>query len=202
MGQIFLYIFFTACFVAGALIKQYTLLPEQPFVAPLLAAISFCGAIGLLGDYTWRIRHSLWALVPALLIAEIMGSLVSKAGFSGLAYYIYIPGALVFLAYGLLCLRSGVGLLKSDRGLALKFVVLGVLTLPILAWEFITLYPDEYNYYHIGWRILYLAVFLWLLVIDFTTDFSRRPAIMIERQILRLSLLVVAAMYFERFVFK
>jgi hypothetical protein len=197
-----LYIILIACFAAGAFIKQFTLLPDKPWVPALLAAVAFCGAIGLLADYAWRISKSLWMLVPALLASEIMGDLINNAGFRDLAFWLYIPGALVFLVYGLLYLRSGLRLLKTDRGVGLKFMVLGLLTLPITAWEYVTYYPKEYDYSHIGWRVLYLTVFLWLLVVDFTTDFSRRTELVIERQILRVSLLVIAAMYFVRFVFK
>jgi hypothetical protein len=196
-----LYVFLVACFAAGAFVKQFTLFPDKPWIPALLVAIAFCGAIGLLADYAWRIKDSLWMLVPSLLAAEVIGDLINNAGFRSIAYWLYIPGALLFLVYGFLFLRSGIRILKKDRNLGLKLIVLGLLTLPITGWEYVTYFPNDYNSSDNGWRLLYLAVFLWLLIIDFTTDFSRRSELVIERQILRISLLVIAAMYFVRFVF-
>lgn len=201
MNRNTLYVILGMCFAAGAFVKQFTLFPDKPWIPALLVAIAFCGAIGLLADYAWRIKNSLWMLVPSLLATEIIGDLINNAGFRSLSFWLYIPAAFLFVVYGLLFLRSGVRMMKKDRNLGLKFVVLGLLTMPISAWEYITYYPTLYDASHLGWRILYMSVFLWLLVIDFSTRFSKWPELLIEKQILRLSLLVIASMYFVRFVF-
>lgn len=201
MNRNTLYVILGACFAAGAFVKQFTLFPDKPWVPALLVAIAFCGAIGLLADYAWRIKDSLWMLVPSLLCMEIVGDLINNAGFRDLSFWLYIPAAFLFLVYGLLFLRSGLRLIKKDRSLGLKFAVLGLLTVPISVWEYVTYYPGLYDSSHILWRILYLAVFLWLLLIDFSTKFSKWPELLIQKQILRLSLLVIAGMYFVRFVF-
>lgn len=202
MSRNLLYIALILCFAAGIFIKQFSLLYEYPAVHPLLVAIAFCGAIGLLLDYTYRIRNSLWAIVPGLLAVEMIGDLITGANFRDIAFWFYIPGAFLFLAYAALFIRAGVQQLKTDRGLGIRFVILGLLTAPITLWEYATYFPNQYDTSHLGFRIAYLAVFAWLLVIDFSTDFSKRPALKIERQILRISLLVIAVMYFVRFIFK
>ncbi|HHG83507.1 MAG TPA: hypothetical protein ENJ82_02060 [Bacteroidetes bacterium] len=202
MNRTFVYLALIICFLSGVFIKQFSLLYAYPFVHPLLVAIAFCGAIGLLLDYTARIRTSAWALVPALLALEMTGDLISGANFRDIAFWFYIPGALLFVVYAALFIRRGIQLQSKDRSLGLKLIVLGLLSGPIVLWEYATYFPATYQTSHIGFRILYLAVFAWLLFIDFSTDFALRPQLKIEKQILRLSLLVIAGMYFVRFVFK
>jgi len=62
--------------------------------------------------------------------------------------------------------------------------------------------PESFNYFHIGWRILYLAVFAWLLFIDLTTNFRKFPSLRYEGEIVHVSHVVIAFIYFDRFIFQ
>lgn len=197
MSRSLFYIFLILCFLLGVFFKQFDLFYPKPFVV-----VAFCGAIGLLAEYASRIRDSWFWLVPALLASELIGDLIYNAQFPGIAFWLYIPGALLFPVYGILFIRSGLALRKSDRGVAIKFIVLGILAFSLVSWEYVTYYPESFDPHHLVFQVMYLATFAWLLLIDYTTDFSKRPHLKIERQILRLSLMVIAAMIFIRFVFK
>ena len=193
------YGFLVLCFLLGVFFKQFDLFyPTHLF----LALIAFSGAIGLLWEYAWKIRKSRWALVPFLVALEFFGDVLQNAGLWDFSFYIYLISMLVFPVYGGLFIHRGTQLFGGDRGLGVKFIVLGVLATSLLSWEIATYFPDQIDSSHIWFRALFLAVFAWLLVIDFTTDFSKRPEMKIERDILRMSLLVMSAWYFVRFVFK
>lgn len=186
------------CFLTGVYFKQFDIWHAEPF-----ALIAFAGTIGILVDYAVRIRKAsiLW-LIPALLATELIATLTSKAGLPAIADVLYVPGGLLFLVYGILFVRSGLQNRKAGQGISFKLIGLGVMTAAITAWEVITYFPYEFDKSHLGWRILYLAVFAWLLMIDLSTNFRDKPELKYEKDILRLSLLVIAAMYFDRFIFQ
>lgn len=193
--RIFFYIFLVLSFCLGVFFKQFSIFYYKPFVA-----ISFAGAIGLLADYAWRIRGTVYWIIPALLATEVTSDLLKNAGYSSLAYWLSFPGALVFVAFGVLFVRKGILLLKKERGLGIKFLVLGIIGSSLVSWEYAT-----YNYLQIQtsaliFKILFLATFAWLLFIDFTEQPAKKGFVT-EQQILRVSLLVIAVMYFTRFIF-
>jgi len=184
-------------FATGVFFKQFGIFTYQPFLL-----VSFCGTIGLLLDYAWRIRKSWWALVPFLTGLEFFGDLASAAGLRESAFWVYLVSASLFPVYGYLFMWKGAQLWKEDRPVSWKFIVLGVLSTSLVAWEIATYFPHQIENTHIGFRVMYLSVFAWLLFIDYTVDFSNRPQLEIEKQILRVSLLIMATFYFVRFVFK
>ena len=196
-SRIVFYAVLILSFLLGVFFKQFDIFVYKPFV---LAA--FCGTIGLLWDYAWRIRKSWWALVPFLTAAEFMGDLLIAAGFKEAAFWVYLLSATLFPVYGILFVRRGMQLWPTDRPVAWKFMGLGLLSSSLFSWEVATYFPKDFDYSHIWFRVLYLLVFAWLLFVDMTVDFSKRTEMKIEKQILRLSLLVMTAWYFVRFVFK
>jgi hypothetical protein len=199
--RIVFYVFLGVCFALAVFFNQFGILHETPLIVKLLGLIAYCGTMGLLMDYAYRIKHTWLWLIPALTALEFMGDAVLKFDVR-FAFYIYQASALLWPVYGALFVIKGAKLLSTDRGLGIKLIVLGCLATAVIGWEFTTLFPQEYDPSHWGWRSLYLSVFAWLLVIDFTTDFSKRPTMKVERQILRLSLLMIAVWYFVRFIFK
>lgn len=199
--RITFYFFLGICYALAVFFNQFGILHETPIVVKMLGLIAFCGVMGLLMDYAYRIKHTWLWLIPALTALEFMGDAVFKFDFR-IAFYIYQVSALLWPVYGALFLLKGGGILKTDRALGIKFIVLGMMVTAIVGWEYATLFPSEYDSSHWGWRSLYLAVFAWLLVIDWTTDFSKRPTMKVEKDILRLSLLMIAVWYFVRFIFK
>jgi hypothetical protein len=197
------YIFLGLCFGLAAFFNQFGIFHDLPIITKVLGAIAFCGIIGLLADYAQRIRHTWFWLIPGLAAVEFFGDLVYKAGWWDIAFVIYQVSAALWPVYGALFVSKGVELMRSgDRGVGFKFMVLGVLAAAVTGWEYVTLFPQEYDYSHWGWRALYLGIFAWLLVIDWTTDFSKRPALRVQQQIVRVSLLLIAVWYFVRFIFK
>ena len=94
--RILFYIFLGLCFALAAFFNQFGILHDYPIVTKLLGAISFCGVIGLLGDYAFRIKDSWFWLIPALTALEFAGDLVYKAGFFAPASYIYGVSALLW----------------------------------------------------------------------------------------------------------
>lgn len=200
--RILFYVFLGLCFALAAFFNQYGILHDYPIVTKLLGAIAFCGTIGMLADYAFRIKHSWLWLIPALTAVEFTGDLVYKAGFFIPASYIYGFSALLWPVYGILFIGRGVQLFREEKWLGFKFIWLGIMATAVLGWEIVTYYPQQFMSSHWGWRGLYLLIFAWLLVIDFTTDFSKRPELKVEKQILRLSLLMIAMWYFVRFIFK
>lgn len=190
--RILFYFFLGLCFATAAFFNQFGILHDYPIVTKLLAAISFCGTIGMLADYAFRIKHSWFWLIPALTAVEFAGDLVYKAGFFIPASYIYGLSALLWPVYGILFIGRGIELIRSDRGLGIRFIILGILSSAVLGWEVITYYPNDFLVSHWAWRSLYLAIFAWLLVIDYTTDFSKRPEMKVEKQILRVSMIMIA----------
>lgn len=197
MKREFFYIFLVICFCLGAFFKQFDLFYPKPFVL-----VAFCGAIGLLIDYAWRIRRNLFWIVPAFLACELIGDLINAAGFREAAKIPYIPGALVFMAFGVLFIRSGLKQLPREKGLAAKFVMLGLVAISLTLHEAVTYFPQDYDPSNILFRGLYLLCFACLIFVDVTTDFSKFPQLKVEKQILRVSLIVIAVMYFVRFIFK
>jgi hypothetical protein len=200
--RIFFYILLAVCFGLATFFNQFGIFPDVPILTKLMGAIAFCGTIGLLSDYAYRIQHSWMWLIPALAATEFFGDLVYKAGWWDIAKVIYTVSALLWPVYGILFLLKGRQLLRNDGGLGIKFIVLGILATAVVGWEYATYLPQQYDYSHWGWRVLYLSIFAWLLVIDWTTDFSKRPQLKIEQQIMRVSLLLIAVWYFLRFIFK
>jgi hypothetical protein len=199
--RIVFYSFLGICFALAVFFNQFGILHGTPIVVKLLGLVAFCGTMGLLMDYAYRIKHSWLWLIPALTALEFLGDAVLKFDVR-FAFYIYQVSALLWPVYGVLFVVRGSKLLGTDRGLGIKFIVLGILAAGIIGWEYTTLFPQKYDYSHWGWRFLYLATFAWLLFIDYTTDFSKRPDMKIEKQIMRLSLLLIAVWYFVRFIFK
>jgi hypothetical protein len=199
--RIVFYAFLGICFALAVFFNQFGILHGTPLVVKMLGLVAYCGTMGLLMDYAYRIKQSWFWLIPALTALEFMGDAVLKFD-TFFAFIIYQVSALLWPVFGALFIVRGAKLLKTDKGLGIKLIILGVLASAILGWEYATLYPRYYDPSHWGWRSLYLAVFAWLLVIDFTTDFSKRPEMKIEKQILRLSLLMIAVWYFVRFIFK
>ena len=189
------------CFALAVFFNQFGILHDKPLVVKLLGLVAFCGTMGLLMDYAFRIKFTWFWLIPALTALEFMGDAVLKFDVR-YAFWIYQVSAFLWPAYGILFMIRGSQLLPTDRGLGIKFIVLGLLSASIIGWEYTTLFPQQYDYSHWGWRSLYLGVFAWLLFIDFTTDFKKRPEMKVEKQILRLSLLMIAVWYFVRFIFK
>ncbi len=185
-------------FLTGVVFKQFDIWHSLPFVF-----IAFAGALSILIEYTLRIRKEsiLW-LIPAFLSVELLATIVSKAGLPDIAFVLYIPGALTFLVYGVLFIRAGIVKRNEGKGIMVKFLGLGILAGGLSAWEAITYAPDRFNYFHIGWRTLFLVVFAWLLLVDMTTNFRKYPRLKIEGEIVRISLLVIAWMYFDRFIFQ
>jgi hypothetical protein len=195
------YVFLGVCFALAVFFNQFGIMHDKPLVVKMLGLIAFCGTMGLLMDYAYTIKHSWFWLIPGLTALEFLGDAVLK--FDVLfAFYIYQVSALLWPVYGILFIIRGGRLLGTDRSLGIKFIILGILASAVVGWEFTTLFPQQYDYSHWGWRSLYLGVFAWLLVIDYTTDFSKRPEMKIERQIMRMSLLLIAVWYFVRFIFK
>jgi|GEM_PF-2802249 len=188
----------TASFFIGIYFKQYSIFYPEPFVF-----LAFAGVLAILGDYAWRIRNeSIMWLIPTLLGIELLGTLVSKAGLADIAFVLYILGATLFLVYGVLFIRRGILSRGVGQGIPWKFIVLGLLIIPISGWELITYFPQEYEKSLLPWRILYLSGFAWLIFIDLTTQFKDKPGFKIEKDILRYSMLVLAGMYFDRFIFQ
>jgi hypothetical protein len=196
------YIFLGLCFGLAAFFNQFGIFHDQPIVTKLLGAIAFCGTIGLLADYANRIRYTWFWLIPALAAVEFFGDLIYKAGWWDIARIIYMVSAMLWPVYGMLFIVKGAQLWRTDRSVGMKFIVLGFLASAVLGWEYVTAFPEEYDYSHWGWRSLYLAIFAWLLFIDWTTDFSKRPHLKVQMQIIRVSLLLIAVWYFVRFIFK
>jgi len=194
--RVYFYIFLILCFCLGAFFKQFDLFYPKPFVA-----LAFAGATGLLVDYAWRIRHTVYWIIPALLACEVTGDLIYNANFRSIAWWLYIPGALVFVAYGILFFRKGILILKEHPRTSTKFMVLGLLSSSLISWEYATYHYLEINTSALIFKILFLATFAWLLFIDFTTQ-PAKSGMKVEQQILRVSLLVISAMYFTRFIFK
>lgn len=193
------YGFLATCFLLGVFFKQFDLFhPAHMF----LAAIAFSGVVGLLWEYAWNIRKQVWALIPFLAAMEFFGDLVYNADLKAVAFYIYLLSMLIFPVYGVLFFRRGMTLLRTDRLLGVELLVLGVLAVLPLSWEVATYFPHDIQSSHLGFRVLFLALLGWLLVIDFTVDFSKRPDMKVERQILRVSVLILSAWFFARFVFK
>ncbi len=196
------YVALFLCFALAAFFNQYGIFPAANPIPRILAAIAFCGTIGLLADYAFRIKSSSFWLIPALAATEFFGDLVYKAGWWDIAKGIYTVSAFLWPVYGILFIFKGSQLFKTDKGLAIKLIVLGLLASAVLGWEYVTYFPEEFNKSHWAWRSLYLAIFGWLLMIDWTTDFSKRPQLKIEMQILRVSMLLIAVWYFVRFIFQ
>ncbi len=194
-----MYGFLTLSFLLGVFFKQFDLFyPAHLF----LAAISFAGVVGLLWEYAWTIRKSIWALIPFLTAMEFFGDLVYNADLKPAAFYIYLLSMMIFPVYGVLFFRRGMQLLKTDKVFGYELLVLGVLAVLPLSWEVASQFPKDINSSHLWFRVMFLAIIAWLLVIDFSIDFSKRPEMKIEKQILRVSVLVMCAWFFARFVFK
>lgn len=196
------YVALALCFGLAAFFNQYGIFPASNPIPRILAAIAFCGTIGMLADYAYRIKASWFWLIPGLAAMEFFGDLVYKAGWWDIAKGIYTVSAFLWPVYGTLFIIKGAQIIKTDRSLGIKFIVLGFMTAAVLGWEFVTYFPLEFNQSHWAWRSLYLGIFGWLLLIDWTTDFSKRPQLKIEMQILRVSMLLIAVWYFVRFIFK
>lgn len=208
------YLFLVVCFGLGAYFKQFGIFYEYPWIVSGLVAIAFAGAIGLLMDYAAKIKHSLWALVPALLAMEVMGDLLYNAQLRDFSYYVYFGGMMLYPIYGLLFIRKGVQLVsgkaqsdltgyeKRDKQLGWKFMVLGLLTISMLSWEYATYHPRSINTAGMLFKGIYMGVFFWLLYIDYSSKDLPERGFKIEKEILNQSLLVIAIMYFVRFVFK
>lgn len=198
LSRTLLHVVLLLSFLTGVVFKQFDIWYSEPFVL-----VAFVGALAILVDYTLKIRkQSIMWLIPAFVSIELLGILMSKAGFSQVAYYLYMPGALTFLVYGILFIRSGIVNRKLGQGVSWKFVVLGILAGSLTGWEAITYAPDDYNYFHIGWRALYLGVFAWVLLVDLTVRFRQLPSLKVEGEIIRVSNLLIAWMYFDRFIFQ
>lgn len=188
----------TLSFFIGIYFKQYSIFYPEPFVF-----LAFAGVLAILGDYAWRIRkESIMWLIPTLLGIELLGTLVSKAGLQDIATPLYVLGASLFLVYGILFIRKGILSRGEQQGLSWKFIILGLLIMPISGWELITYFPQDFEKSLLSWRILYLVGFAWLIFIDLTTNLKDKPGFKVERVILRYSLLVMAGMYFDRFIFQ
>ncbi len=194
----FFHVFLALSFFTGILFKQFNIFYPEPFVF-----LAFAGVLGILFDYMWKIRKDsiLW-LIPALLACELMGVLVSKAGFTAVADVLYIPGAILFVVYGILYIYKGFKYKRESQRITFKFVVLGLLIIPLSGWELITYFPQSFEKSLLVWRIVYLAGFSWLILIDLTTNLSKNPKMKVEKDILRYSMLVLAGMYFDRFIFQ
>lgn len=197
-------IFYSAlgiCFALAVFFNQFGILHGTPIVVKILGLIAYAGTMGLLMDYAYRIKHSWFWLIPAFTALEFLGDAVIKFDVR-FAFYIYQASALLWPVYGIIFIVKGARMVGKELWMGIKYMVLGFLAAGILGWEYTTLFPQQYDYSHWGWRSLYLAVFAWLLVIDYTTDFSKRPEMKIDKQILRMSLLMIAVWYFVRFIFK
>jgi hypothetical protein len=121
---------------------------------------------------------------------------------------------MLYPIYGLLFIRKGIQLMtgktqseltgfeKEDRNLGWKFVILGIMAISMLSWEYATYHPRSINTAGMLFKGIYLGVFFWLLFIDYTSKNLRERGFKIEKEILNQSLLVIAIMYFVRFVFK
>lgn len=202
VARIIFYVFLGVCFALAVFFNQFGIFHSVPLVVKGLGLIAFSGTMGLLMDYAYRIKDNWLALIPVFTALEFMGDAVLKFDVR-YAFYIYQVSALLWPIYGILFIGRGIGRIrKGDRGLGVKLIVLGALAAMVIGWEFTTLFPQQYDYSHWGWRTLYLSIFAWLLFIDYTTDFSKRPEMKVEKQILRLSLLMIAVWYFVRFIFK
>jgi hypothetical protein len=200
--RILFYVFLALCFLLAAFFNQFGIFYDYSMVVKLLAAIAFCGVIGLLVDFAFRIGKTWFWPIPVLTAAEFAGDLIFKAGFWDLAKYTYTLSAMLWPVFGILFIIKGIKIFKQEKWLGFKFIWLGIMASAVIGWEYVTYFPEEYDKSHWAWRTLYLAIFMWLLVIDFTTDFSKRPEMKAEKQILRVSLLLIATWYFTRFIFK
>ncbi len=194
----FFHVFLALSFFTGIYFKQFDIFYPEPFVF-----LAFAGVLGILFDYTWKIRKesNLW-LIPALFACELLGVLISKAGFTIAADVLYVPGAMLFLVYGILFISKGIKYKHEGQGITFKFVVLGLLIIPLSGWELITYFPHDFEKSLLVWRIVYLAGFAWLILIDLTTNLGKEPKLKVEKDILRYSMLVLAGMYFDRFIFQ
>lgn len=194
----FFHLFLTLSFFTGIYFKQFDIFYPEPFVF-----LAFAGVLGILIDYTWKIRKesNLW-LIPALFACELLGVLVSKAGFSLAANILYVPGGMLFAVYGILFIMKGIKYKERKQKLTLKFVILGLLIIPLSVWELITYFPENFEKSLLLWRIVYLVGFAWLIIIDLTTNLNDKPQMKVEKDILRYSMLVLAGMYFDRFIFQ
>jgi hypothetical protein len=202
VGKVAFYMVIIACYVSAILLRKAGYFYDTPVVLFLLAGVAYSGIIGLLGDYAWRIRKTRWVFIPVLLLFEVLSELVYTAQFRDVAFYLSLPGALLYPVYGLLFLTSGFKLIKSkEPKLGLAFVVLGVLAASLVAWEYISLFPEDYSKSALPWRILYLANFGWLLFIEFAFPKLREKGYTIESGILSISLVAVSLMYLFRFLF-
>ncbi len=192
------HLFLTLSFFTGVYFKQFDIWYPEPFVF-----IAFAGVLAILIDYTFKIRKQsiLW-LIPALLFCELLAVLVSKAGFATVAQVLYVPGGLLFLVYGILFIARGIKYKDRKQGIPIKFVVLGLLMIPLTAWEVITYFPQQFEKALLELRIVYLVAFAWLIFIDWTTNLKKENGMGVEKDILRYSMLVLAGMYFDRFIFQ
>lgn len=192
-----IYILLILSFGIGAYLKQFGgALPHEPF-----AIFAFCGTFGLLLDYAWRIRKTWETLIPLLLACEVLGDLLYNGQFRQIAFYVYLPGALLFPVYGILFFRKGVLINQHHPSLSWKLIILGVLSTTLFSWEVATYFPAKLNPHAPLLRVLFLITFAFLLFIDFSTRFPQN-ALKQEKQILRVSLVVISIMYFVKFVFK
>lgn len=186
-------------FCLGLFFKQFDLFHYSSFVA-----VAFCGAVGLLVDYAWRIRHSIYAFIPLLLAFEIFGDLMRNGGIMFLQKEVYLIGAALYPAYFVIFTIQGLrNMQHRDRlFLGLKFVVLGLLSSGLIFYEYITYYPEVYNRAAPIFKLDFMAIFGWLLFIDWTTNWKKYPTLDIPKEITRWSTFVIAALYFIRIIFK
>lgn len=201
LARVGFYTIILACYVSSILLRKLGYFYETPVVLFLLAGIAFSGIIGLLGDYIWRIRKTPWVWIPILLLFEILAELVYTAGFRGVALLLSIPGSFLYPVFGLLFLIKGFRILRAEKKLGLSFIVLGLLATSLITWEYVSWYPEDYSKSALQFRILYLATFGWLLFMEFVFPRIEDRGYKIESQILSLSLVAVAIMYFMRFLF-
>ncbi|MCB9234969.1 MAG: hypothetical protein H6581_25165 [Bacteroidia bacterium] len=178
----------------GIFIKLYNLTYWEPFVA-----LSFCGTMGLLLDFAWRNRKSLYAIPAVLLCAELLGIIFKNLSRRDVAAILFNLSSAVYPLVGLLFLAKAGKVWSQYRSAAWKLAVLGFLCILGAVWEY-RMYLPEAAFGWIRYNLIYLGIFAMLLLIDFTEKLDTK-GMAFEQGILRVGLLVITVKYFMDFVF-
>lgn len=187
-------------YMLGLFFKQFSIFYYQPFML-----MAFCGSAALLVDYGLQIRKHIFFPIPLMLACEIAGDLSRGMGFPlalKVAVVLYAMGALLYPVGGLLMIIQGIRLGGQYPDFRWKLPILGVLAAGLGYYEYATYYPDVYNLTAPVFKFNFLFLLFWLLFIDFSTPFHKRPELKIERQVLHYATFVVALTYFIRVIFK
>ena len=202
-ARYFIFGFIAICFCGSVYMKLFDkqLFGVISFIP--VSGLSFALTIGLLIDYSLRIKNSLFAIPPVLLSLKLASILLNYIGPRWVAALLSNSGSLFWPITGILFIRSAItmgNLFKPEKLVTrLAFILCGLCLILAALPEYSIYFPGIFP----TWMFMgiFLGIFFFLLVADFSGFNENLDTFHIEKSYVQWGMLVVAIKFFGDYVF-